>query len=800
MDGLPIQVVNELKSTLVVTSSESTTTTIDTEGEALGGAGDEGDEVAADMGSVRGRKGRGRRRIHSGLGELQSPGVPTNIHSQIPQPNGNALETAITGPVTLAIDNPPPSTEGTASGLAGQPIGATVITSSVAPDTTPTMSTPQTLTESPEPVADQPLPPSEVNPTPEVFNTAVAPTTLSLQDNLQVKPELVADGVKGHSRRSTSWFGSWSRRKTKGRSGFTEAAQSLSQTQEQPGGLEMQEAGCGLGVDHHSSGGGAPPEVIDLTRDPPPATPEQVDVAVPRDLPPESSYRPLEPPQPLPDPASLQVKPLEEVSTQHIPFPTSKPEAEIPKMVVARQASSSKSSWFRSRPPSKEKGKTKELESLDANKRDTEASTPITLEIDPSSTPLQSDTPTSGLKLTLTSQTPASSSTLTLVPPSSAPANTPTPTLTTPVPIAPTTPTDVTSTPASISSVDSEVPPPRSDPIMPSMMLSAETRERTVSISSLNPSSSRFVLRIPLLGRPKIPLEKVVVPAAKGNGKMRAQALSEGDGGGKSGMGREDRLRGDGDVITEGAGPRAEPVLSEPAQPQNPPETPEPCSSEQVPSASQPPEIDGEVQSDVPVIAADELSRPADPPPASDATYSWWGYLGLGAPSPSQAQAQQGPSEEPKKETLTSDRPPTSSSPSTTPAPGSPPVLSTDSELYKAKTDITVTPSGGSALSVPPSSETQGSGSGLESMGGRGAAAAASCSSAADDGRGKEAHSTGDSRSQFNFSKPLFPSSCCSLYSIQLASHRGVINNRKTLSLPSRLLLIRVLVAAAVPT
>ncbi len=123
MDGLPIQVVNELKSTLVVTSSESTTTTIDTEGEALGGAGDEGDEVAADMGSVRGRKGRGRRRIHSGLGELQSPGVPTNIHSQIPQPNGNALETAITGPVTLAIDNPPPSTEGTASGLAGQPIG-----------------------------------------------------------------------------------------------------------------------------------------------------------------------------------------------------------------------------------------------------------------------------------------------------------------------------------------------------------------------------------------------------------------------------------------------------------------------------------------------------------------------------------------------------------------------------------------------------------------------------------------------------------------------------------------------------
>ncbi len=156
------------------------------------------------------------------------------------------------------------------------------------------------------------------------------------------------------------------------------------------------------------------------------------------------------------------------------------------------------------------------------------------------------------------------------------------------------------------------------------------------------------------------------------------------------GMGREDRLRGDGDVITEGAGPRAEPVLSEPAQPQNPPETPEPCSSEQVPSASQPPEIDGEVQSDVPVIAADELSRPADPPPASDATYSWWGYLGLGAPSPSQAQAQQGPSEEPKKETLTSDRPPTSSSPSTTPAPGSPPVLSTDSELYKAKTYITV--------------------------------------------------------------------------------------------------------------
>lgn len=73
-------------------------------------------------------------------------------------------------------------------------------------------------------------------------------------------------------------------------------------------------------------------------------------------------------------------------------------------------------------------------------------------------------------------------------------------------------------------------------------------------------------------------------------------------------------------------------------------------------------------------------------------------------------------------------------------------------------------PSGGSALSAPPSSLTQGPGPGLESTGSRDTAAAVPSSSAADDGRGKEAQSTGDSRSQFNFSKPLFSSSCCSFH------------------------------------
>lgn len=153
-------------------------------------------------------------------------------------------------------------------------------------------------------------------------------------------------------------------------------------------------------------------------------------------------------------------------------------------------------------------------------------------------------------------------------------------------------------------------------------------------------------------------------------------------------IGCEDSLGGEGNSGTDLQGAS----LSEPAQSQDPTETSESSNDEQVPSSSKPTAIDAKVPSDVPKITADELSQPPDPPQASDAAYSWWGYLGLGGSSPSQAQTQQSPSEEPKKETLTSDRLVSSSSPSpsTTPTPGSPPLLSTDSKLYKAKADITV--------------------------------------------------------------------------------------------------------------
>ena len=75
-------------------------------------------------------------------------------------------------------------------------------------------------------------------------------------------------------------------------------------------------------------------------------------------------------------------------------------------------------------------------------------------------------------------------------------------------------------TTSTISSVDDEVPPPRSG--APSALLSeasvlpsrdSNVPGRKPSISSLNPSSSRYMLRIPLLGRPKVPLDQVVAAA-----------------------------------------------------------------------------------------------------------------------------------------------------------------------------------------------------------------------------------------------------------------------------------------------
>ncbi|RPD58648.1 hypothetical protein L226DRAFT_466538 [Lentinus tigrinus ALCF2SS1-7] len=75
----------------------------------------------------------------------------------------------------------------------------------------------------------------------------------------------------------------------------------------------------------------------------------------------------------------------------------------------------------------------------------------------------------------------------------------------------------------SISSIDEEVPKPRctgidgSTPIIsPQAIVESQdqkTADRKPSISSLNPTTSRFTLRLPLLGRPKVPLDQAVASA-----------------------------------------------------------------------------------------------------------------------------------------------------------------------------------------------------------------------------------------------------------------------------------------------
>ncbi|KAI0692240.1 hypothetical protein C8T65DRAFT_745222 [Cerioporus squamosus] len=75
----------------------------------------------------------------------------------------------------------------------------------------------------------------------------------------------------------------------------------------------------------------------------------------------------------------------------------------------------------------------------------------------------------------------------------------------------------------SISSIDEEVPRPRAAnmdgraPIMaPQAVVESQdskAADRKPSISSLNPTTSRFTLRLPLLGRPKIPLDQAVASA-----------------------------------------------------------------------------------------------------------------------------------------------------------------------------------------------------------------------------------------------------------------------------------------------
>ncbi|KAH8093122.1 hypothetical protein BXZ70DRAFT_950158 [Cristinia sonorae] len=170
----------------------------------------------------------------------------------------------------------------------------------------------------------------------------------------------------------------------------------------------------------------------------------------------------------------------------------------------------------------------------------------------------------------------------------------------------PTSPPALTTsnTASTISSVDDEVPPPKA--VVANSMLPESTSAivqsrdlngtgRKPSISSLNPSSSRFMLRIPLLGRPKVPLDQAV-----------AASNSE-DTNGSSSPGPVEELS------------PASGIEAGPTEEQVPPaiiETAPPSTSESDAAQSPP---------------ADEQSAPAAIQEVTvTSTTSWWSYIGLG--------------------------------------------------------------------------------------------------------------------------------------------------------------------------
>lgn len=100
--------------------------------------------------------------------------------------------------------------------------------------------------------------------------------------------------------------------------------------------------------------------------------------------------------------------------------------------------------------------------------------------------------------------------------------------------LSPTTPSPLNSSHPSItSSLDDEVPslstltPPASAP--PIVVHSPFTNEEGAGrprLSSLNPSTSRFTLSIPLLGRAKIPLDEAVAVANRGDQSLSAHLMT----------------------------------------------------------------------------------------------------------------------------------------------------------------------------------------------------------------------------------------------------------------------------------
>ncbi|TCD63843.1 hypothetical protein EIP91_004885 [Steccherinum ochraceum] len=204
----------------------------------------------------------------------------------------------------------------------------------------------------------------------------------------------------------------------------------------------------------------------------------------------------------------------------------------------------------------------------------------------------------------VTQSDPRSSTTKTS--PESVPAVSPAPDLQTSPPTSP-LPLATSNTTSTISSVDDEVPPHKpgnsstllpesSSAVLQSQDLSVPGRKP--SISSLNPSSSRFMLRIPLLGRPKVPLDQAVAASQSTESVQSGLSPQHVPSGSSEPSLIEDQSQDIPQTI-------ATPVSSDPPLP--------------IPSTS---------ESSIKDPSQDLTPKASDPQSAAPASSSWWSYLG----------------------------------------------------------------------------------------------------------------------------------------------------------------------------
>ncbi|KAF7965404.1 hypothetical protein HWV62_43696, partial [Athelia sp. TMB] len=177
-------------------------------------------------------------------------------------------------------------------------------------------------------------------------------------------------------------------------------------------------------------------------------------------------------------------------------------------------------------------------------------------------------------------------------------------------PRPPLSPTSPASPAQSYMSVDEEVPrlnvsTPFNSPHPPSVMQqnAANSHDGKVSMSSLNPSSSRFTLGIPLLGRPKVPLDHVVAAMAAVGEKDKGATMES--------TGHGSAPKADNSAIPD-AKTATEAITDAQAT------TIAPAESTSSTTASQP-------NSETIPVTSDE---PGDKVDVSSTPTSWWGYVG----------------------------------------------------------------------------------------------------------------------------------------------------------------------------